>query len=181
MRLDSLTRPAFAALLAAALWLPAATLRAADGADERSLAASAYDRVKPMLREMAKKAYVEGLASGDATAFAGCEAASTQLRAELERDTLPVVLELFFSAEMRQRMENIMVDVYDADQLRITAAGGDPPTRPEQSAKLASSFQELSADFQQRLAKDSRIIAALAKAIQNATARVEQCRAEQGG
>lgn len=181
MRHDTLTRAAFAALLTAALWLPASHAQALDSADERALAAQAYERLKPMLREMAKKSYAQGLASGKASEFADCEAAATQLRADLERDTTPVVLELFFSDEMRRRMEDILVDVYDAEQLRATAAHGNAPTRPEQSAQLARAFQELGVDFQQRVAQDSRIVAALVKALQNVTAQVQQCRAEQRG
>lgn len=177
MRLNSLIRPAFAALLAAALWLPATPVRAED---EQALAARAYERVQPALREMMKKAYLQGLSGGEPGAFAGCEAASTQLRVDLERDTTPVVMELFFDQQTQQRVQGILADVYDAEQLRMVAAGGNPPSTPAQSAKMTRQFQELNAEFQQRVAQDSRIADAMAKAMQNAVARMAQCRGQQG-
>lgn len=179
MRFDTLTRAAFAALLMAALWLPAASAQTTD--DERALAARAYARIQPALREMMKKAYADSLASGEPSALDGCEAASKrQARADLERDTTALVLELFFSEQMQRRVEDILVDVYDAEQLRMTAEGGNAPSRPEQSAKIASSFRELSADFLRSVSQDSRFATAMVDALQNAREQLKRCRAEQG-
>lgn len=173
MRREPLIRTAFAVLLAATLWLPAA----AQAPDERALAARVYERIEPMLSEMMKKAYLDSLFSGDLKAFAGCDDVATQLRADLARDTTPVMMELFFNPDMRLRVEDILVDVYDADQLRVTAEGGSAPTRPEQSAAIAGAFRELGADFQQRIARDERYIAAITRAMQNAVEPMRQCRA----
>lgn len=179
MRFDALTRGAFAVLLMAALCLPTASAQSADAAEVRALATRAYTRIQPIMREAMRKAYVEGLTSGEVNALAGCEAVSRQVRADLERDTTPLVMELFFSEQMQQRVEGILADVYDAQQLRAIADGGDPPSRAEQSAKIDAAFQALNAEFQQSIGQDSRVVAAIVKVMQNAAALKEQCRAEQ--
>lgn len=179
MRFEALIRTALAVLLTAALWLPAASAQSAD--DERALAARAYARIQPALREMMKKTYADSLNSGDVSGLDACEAASKQqARADLERDTAPMVLELFFSEQMQRRVEDILVDVYDAEQLRLTAEGGNPPSRPEQSAEIAAAFRELGTDFLRNVSQDSRFAAAMVDALQNARAQLKRCRAEQG-
>lgn len=177
MRDVPLIRCALAALLAAACWLAAPPVHAQD---EPALAARAYERFKPMLDRLVRQSFVQGFASSQASAFDGCEQARTQLRAELERDVMPVALELFFSPPMQEQVQTILVDVYDAEQLRVAADGGNPPTRPEQSALIAERFRALGVDFQQDLMQDSRVAAALAAAVGRSLERVRQCRAARG-
>lgn len=177
MRYDTLTRAAAVALLATALWLPTSFAHADD---ERALAARAYEHVQPTMRELMRKAYVDSASSRELMVVAGCEAVSKQLHAEFLRDTTPVVMELFFDKQTQQRVEGILVDVYDVEQLRIAASGGSPPSTPAQSAKMASKFQELNVEFQQRIAQDGRVTAVMVAAIQRARERLDECRAAQG-
>lgn len=175
MRHRTLIPAALAALLVGLVAAPA------HAQDERALARAAFERARPMMGEMAKKAFAEGIANADTSDFGGCVEAERQMRTDLERDATPLVMELFFSAEMRDRMEQILVDVFDAEQLKIAADGGDPPSTPEQSRKMSESFGKLSADFQQRLAQDPRVMKVIAESALRSQALLKQCQARDEG
>ncbi|UHQ24264.1 hypothetical protein LVB77_06095 [Lysobacter sp. 5GHs7-4] len=175
MRYDTLIKTAFAATLTAALWLPASSAHAEDKA---ALATRAFARVEPMLRTMATDAMASGMSMENDPRFKDCPEAGRRMGKSLQDGVLPVIVELFFSGDNRKRVEAAMADSYSVEQLRVIAAGGEPPAADAGSEKFGQAMAALQGSFQQEVMQDSRVTAELTKAVQAGVLASVECKAK---
>lgn len=173
MRFAALTRAAFAALLTAALWLPASYAHAQDAS---AAATRAYLRIEPALREMVTQGMATGMSLDGDPRFAACPQVGQQLSKDMQTGVLPVVVDLFFSGDNRRRIEAILADTYSAEQLKRIAASGEPPADQATMDKFDQSLASLQIQFLDQIMQDSRVVAEMTKVVQASVLLSLECR-----
>ncbi|WP_332939471.1 hypothetical protein [Lysobacter sp. CCNWLW3] len=141
------------------------------------MAARAYQRIEPALRQIASEAMATGMSLDQDPRFQNCPDVGRQLSRDLQTGVLPVIVDLFFSGENRGRIEAILADSYTSAQLKLIASGGDPAGDTASTQKFNQALAGLQTEFQGQIMQDSRVVAEMTKAVQAAVLRSGECKA----